>query len=80
MVNISDTGLFYRGDFFVFLELYFNTLSYASSDFTVMEDAGIEFRTVETLALAVRRYNHSAAYHPQYIFNLRSSALSALHV
>jgi hypothetical protein len=49
VVNISDTGLFYRGDFFVFLELYFNTLSYAVSDVIVSEDAGIELRTVVAL-------------------------------
>jgi hypothetical protein len=34
------------------------------SDSTVSEDAGIEHRTVATTALAVRRPNHSARYHP----------------
>jgi hypothetical protein len=31
---------------------------------TVLEDAGIEPRTVATLALAVRHSNHSARSHP----------------
>ncbi len=34
------------------------------SDYTVSEDAGIEPGTVATLALAVRRSNHSARSHP----------------
>ncbi len=34
------------------------------SDFTVSEDAGIEPRTVTTLALAARRSNHLAGSHP----------------
>jgi hypothetical protein len=34
------------------------------SDSTVSEDAGIEPRTVATLAMAVRRTNHSARSHP----------------
>ncbi len=33
------------------------------SDSTVSEDAGIDLRTVATLALAVRCYNHSAESH-----------------
>ncbi len=70
MVNIADTGLFYRGDLFVFLELYFNNLSSAASDFTVSEDAGIELRTVATLhrqsgaLLGYRSHPHSAKSHP----------------
>ncbi len=35
------------------------------SDSTVSEDAGIEPRTIATLALAVRRFHHSARSHPQ---------------
>ncbi len=35
-----------------------------SSDSTVSEDAGIEPRTVATLAVAVRRSNHSARSPP----------------
>jgi hypothetical protein len=35
------------------------------SDSTVSEDALIELRTLATLALAVRRSNHSASSHPQ---------------
>jgi hypothetical protein len=34
------------------------------SDSDVSEDAGIESRTVATMALAVRRSNHSARSHP----------------
>ncbi len=34
------------------------------SDSTVSEDAGVEPRTLATTALAVRRSNHSAKYHP----------------
>jgi hypothetical protein len=42
----------------------FNTaLSAAPSDFTVLEDAGIEPRTVATFALAVRCPNHLARSH-----------------
>jgi hypothetical protein len=44
-----------RGIFGIFYVLYS----------TVSEDAGIELRTVVTLALAVRRYNRSARYHLQ---------------
>jgi hypothetical protein len=36
---------------------------YGPLDITVSEDAGIENRTVATLALAVRCYNHSARSH-----------------
>jgi hypothetical protein len=35
------------------------------SDSTVSDDAGIKPRTVATLALIARRYNHSARSHPQ---------------
>jgi hypothetical protein len=35
------------------------------SDSTVSEDAGIKLRTVATLAVAVRRSNHSVRSHPQ---------------
>ena len=35
-----------------------------NSDSAVSEDAGIEPRTVETLALTARRSNHSARSHP----------------
>jgi hypothetical protein len=34
------------------------------SDYTVSEDAGIEPRTVATLALTARRSNYLARYHP----------------
>ena len=38
------------------------------SDSTVSEDAGIEPGTVANKALAVRRSNHSARYHPHCKF------------
>jgi hypothetical protein len=41
------------------------------SNYTVSEDAGIEPRTVATLALAVKRSNLSARSHPQEIFILK---------
>ncbi len=43
----------------------FNTSSSAApSDSTVSEDARMEPRTVATLTLAVRRFNHYARSHP----------------
>ncbi len=40
------------------------------SDSTVSEDAGIEPRTVATLALTARSSNHSARSHPHFNFNI----------
>jgi hypothetical protein len=40
------------------------------SDSTVSEDAGIEPRTVATLALTVRRSNHLARSHPQLLVKM----------
>ncbi len=62
----SKTGRFL--DFFSLCTV-FNTASSATpSDSTVSEDAGIEPRTVETSALAVRRSNHQAIdlIHPSH--------------
>jgi hypothetical protein len=59
----------------VFLDIFMNYIQHCfichPSDSTVSEDAGIEPRTVATLALAVGRSNHSARSHPHpqfYIF------------
>jgi hypothetical protein len=38
------------------------------SDSAVSENAGIESKTVATLTLAVRRSNHSARYHPLFLY------------
>jgi hypothetical protein len=51
------------------------------SDSIVSEDAGTKARTVATLALAIKRSNHSARSHPQKImiyadFTGRNAALS----
>ncbi len=49
------------------------------SDSTVSEDAGIEPRTVATMALAVRRSHHSARSHPQSARSHPHSASSHPH-
>jgi hypothetical protein len=54
--------LFFKGAYFkYFIQYCFICLP---SDYTVSEDAEIELRTVPTLAIAVRRANHSARSHP----------------
>ncbi len=45
---------------------------YRPSDSTVSEDAGIELRTVATLALTARRSNHSARSHLWMCFSFES--------
>jgi hypothetical protein len=53
--------LFLQGDFFDFsFYVQYSTLLLSA----VSEDAWIEYRTVATTALAVRRSNHSAKSHP----------------
>jgi hypothetical protein len=47
-----------------FLSIFFNTASSAASDSTVSVDVGMESKTVETLALAVSRTDHTARSHP----------------
>jgi hypothetical protein len=42
------------------------------SDSTVSEDAAIEHMTVATLALPVRRSNHSARSHPSRLYLIRN--------
>jgi hypothetical protein len=58
---------FLRGifGFFLFMNIILHCLFGRLSDFTVSEDAGIEPRTVATLALTARRSNHLARSHPQ---------------
>ncbi len=52
-----------KGNFFFFFFKYvYSTLLHLDS--TVSEDAGIESRTVATLALTARRSNYSARSHP----------------
>ncbi len=57
--------------------LFSTPSSAAPSDSSVSEDAGIEPRTVATLALAVRHSNHSARSHPHRL-DLILSYLSPL--
>ena len=46
--------------------MLFNAASSAGPHSTVSEDAGIEPRTVTSLALTARRFSHSVtSYHPQ---------------
>ncbi len=53
------------GYFFDFVSAFLTLLHLPPLRFhTVSEDAGIEPRTVATLALAVRRANNSARSHP----------------
>ncbi len=56
-----------KNDYFVFFMFFIqHCFICRPSDSTVSEDAGIGPRTVATLALAVRRSNHSARYSPVY--------------
>jgi hypothetical protein len=48
---------------------------YRPSDSTVSEDAGIEPRTVATLALTARRSNHLARSHPLILAHLYNLAV-----
>ncbi len=67
--------------FYLFYSLFgldfhvFNSVSPAAPQISLWsEDAGIEPRTVTTLALAVSRSNHSARYHPQRLEVIRFHA------
>jgi hypothetical protein len=63
---IGCNGNVIGGSFYDFSKLYFIQHCFICllSDSTVSEDAGIEAKTVETLALAVRHTNHSARSQP----------------
>jgi hypothetical protein len=54
-------------EFFLFNYVVQHCFICRPSDFSVSEDAGIESRTVATLALTARRSNQSARSHPFYI-------------
>jgi hypothetical protein len=46
--------------------MFFNQRSiFCRPQIPLCQDAGIEVRTIATLALEVRRYNHSARSHPR---------------
>jgi hypothetical protein len=67
--NSDSQNLF--GEFLgFFLSFSQQCLICRPADSTVSEDAGIEPRNVATLALAVRRSNHSAGSHPQIRLDL----------
>ncbi len=55
---------FKQGDFLYFIQHWF---IYRPSESTVLEDAGIEPRTVATSALSSRRSNHLARSHPPWL-------------
>jgi hypothetical protein len=57
---------FTGGTFWFFLLMYViqHCFLCRPSDSTVSEDAGIEPRTVATMALTARRSNHLARFHP----------------
>ncbi len=50
------------------------------SDSTKSEDAKIEPRTVAIPALAVRRSNYLARFHPQLGYNLSTTRLDLIHI
>jgi hypothetical protein len=68
---------FTQGECFDFF-MYFITSS-AAMDVTVSEDAGIEPRTVATLALAVRLCYHSAMYLIHTPLDLVHTRLDLIH-
>jgi hypothetical protein len=55
------------GFLYFYVYALYSTLVCRPSDSTVSEDAGIEHRTVATLALAVSRSSHSATSHPLFV-------------
>jgi hypothetical protein len=70
--NITITSY---GEIIFFISYFFEHIKYLiqhcfiarPSNSTVLDDAGIEPRTVETLALTIRRSNHSAIAAYRYI-------------
>jgi hypothetical protein len=72
---------FSKGDFcgfFISLYVIQHCFFYRPSDSTVSKDAGIEPRTVTTLALTARRSKHSARSRPQ--FKILSKILKKLFI
>ncbi len=65
-MEVLTLKAFLRGifGFFSFYERYPSLHNLRPSDSTVLEDAGIEARTVATLALTARRSNHAARSQP----------------
>jgi hypothetical protein len=66
--NLHEEKNTYRGIFLVFFLLMYviqHCFICRPSDSTVSEDAGIEPRTVTTLALTARRSNYLARSHPR---------------
>ncbi len=64
-----------RGIFRFFLLMYV----IRPSDATVLEDAGIEPRTVATLALTATCSNHSVRSRPQLGYNSSTTRLDLIH-
>ncbi len=54
----------FKGDFFCIFHCFIQHTYICHSWKSLSEDAGIKQRTIATLALAVRRSNHSARSHP----------------
>ncbi len=66
-----------KGGFLDFIFLFMYVIR--SSDATVSEDAGIEPRTVATLALTATRSNHSFRSHPQLGYISSTTRLDPIH-
>jgi hypothetical protein len=65
---VSHTLRQNRGIFSFFMYFIQHCFIGRSSESTLSDDAGIEPRTVATLALSMRRSNHSARTHPLYMW------------
>jgi hypothetical protein len=75
----KEKGISYFSGGFSFSEFFINLFNSAASSAaptytTVSTDAGIEpTRTIAKLALASKRFNHSARSHPRLAFSLYKS-------
>jgi hypothetical protein len=58
---------------FIFIYVFQQCFIYRLSDYTVSEDAGIEPRTVATLALTARRSNHFARSYLMFLYCIQKS-------
>jgi hypothetical protein len=79
VITVERGGFIERGGFNLFISfVYFIPHSFICRplDSTMWEDAGIEPRTVATLALAVRRSNHSAKSHPRMMDEILDDLLT----